>query len=43
MHERAFVLAPLLDIAPNAVIPGKGRADKWLKTVGGQRFSKIAV
>ena len=41
MHERAFVLAPLLDIAPDAVIPGKGRADKWLKTVGGQRFSKI--
>ena len=41
MHERAFVLAPLLDIAPDAVIPAKGRADKWLKTIGGQRFSKI--
>jgi 2-amino-4-hydroxy-6-hydroxymethyldihydropteridine diphosphokinase len=25
MHERAFVLVPLAEIAPDAVIPGKGR------------------
>ena len=25
-HERAFVLRPLLDVWPDAVIPGKGRA-----------------
>jgi 2-amino-4-hydroxy-6-hydroxymethyldihydropteridine diphosphokinase len=27
MHERAFVLVPLLEIAPDVVIPGLGRAD----------------
>jgi 2-amino-4-hydroxy-6-hydroxymethyldihydropteridine diphosphokinase len=26
MHERAFVLAPLTEIAPEVVIPGRGRA-----------------
>src|SRR5688572_25557939 len=26
MHERAFVMIPLAEIAPNAVIPGVGRA-----------------
>ncbi|MDD2914845.1 MAG: 2-amino-4-hydroxy-6-hydroxymethyldihydropteridine diphosphokinase [Gallionella sp.] len=26
MHLRAFVLQPLLEIAPNTVIPGKGKA-----------------
>jgi 2-amino-4-hydroxy-6-hydroxymethyldihydropteridine diphosphokinase len=30
MHERAFVLVPLLEIAPDTVIPGRGRADDWL-------------
>jgi 2-amino-4-hydroxy-6-hydroxymethyldihydropteridine diphosphokinase len=24
-HERAFVLKPLLDVWPDAVIPGKGK------------------
>ncbi len=41
MHERAFVLAPLCEIAPEIIIPGLGPAMKWLETVGGQRFSKI--
>ena len=27
-HERAFVLAPLLEVWPDAVIPGKGRANE---------------
>jgi 2-amino-4-hydroxy-6-hydroxymethyldihydropteridine diphosphokinase len=26
MHERAFVLVPLAEIAPDAMIPGRGRA-----------------
>lgn len=29
-HERAFVLAPLLDVWPNALIPGKGLAEEFL-------------
>ncbi len=27
-HERAFVLEPLLEVWPDAVIPGKGRVDE---------------
>lgn len=30
MHERAFVLLPLLELDPNIEIPGKGRADEML-------------
>jgi 2-amino-4-hydroxy-6-hydroxymethyldihydropteridine diphosphokinase len=30
MHERAFVLRPLIEIAPEATIPGRGRAADWL-------------
>lgn len=30
LHTRAFALVPLLDIAPDAVIPGIGRADAAL-------------
>lgn len=30
MCERGFVLLPLLEIAPNAVIPGRGPAAGWL-------------
>jgi 2-amino-4-hydroxy-6-hydroxymethyldihydropteridine diphosphokinase len=26
MHERAFVLVPLAEIAPEILIPGRGRA-----------------
>ena len=31
MHERAFVLVPLLEIAPQAEIPGRGPARGFLK------------
>ena len=32
-HERAFVLVPLLDVWPEATIPGKGPARAWLEKV----------
>jgi 2-amino-4-hydroxy-6-hydroxymethyldihydropteridine diphosphokinase len=32
-HERAFVLEPLLDVWPDAVIPGKGRVADLLQLV----------
>lgn len=31
MHQRAFVLAPLLEIAPACIIPGIGPAADWLE------------
>ncbi len=42
MHERAFVLAPLLEIAPGCVIPGKGPAADWLARCRGQVIEKLA-
>jgi 2-amino-4-hydroxy-6-hydroxymethyldihydropteridine diphosphokinase len=41
-HERAFVLAPLLDVWPGAVIPGRGRAEDCLARVHGQAIEKLA-
>lgn len=41
MHERAFVLAPLLEIAPDVQIPGRGPARQFLASVAGQSISKI--
>jgi 2-amino-4-hydroxy-6-hydroxymethyldihydropteridine diphosphokinase len=41
MHERAFVLAPLLEVAPDAVIPGRGRAADCLPDVAGQAIARI--
>ena len=40
MHERAFVLRPLLDIAPSARIPGLGAARFWLPRTRGQRIAR---
>jgi 2-amino-4-hydroxy-6-hydroxymethyldihydropteridine diphosphokinase len=34
MHERAFVLVPLLEIAPEVYIPGKGYAKDFLARLG---------
>ena len=42
MHERAFVLAPLLEVAPDAVIPGRGRADSYLPAVADQAIVRLA-
>jgi 2-amino-4-hydroxy-6-hydroxymethyldihydropteridine diphosphokinase len=36
MHARGFVLLPLLEIAPDTVIPGQGRAADWLAACADQ-------
>ena len=42
MHERAFVLAPLLEIDPDCRIPGKGEAKSWLARCGEQAILRLA-
>lgn len=41
MTERAFVLRPLLDIAPATIIPGRGRAADWLQHCAAQPVSPL--
>ena len=41
MHERAFVLAPLLEIAPDCVIPGSGPAADWLARCSDQVLKRL--
>jgi len=41
MHERAFVLAPLAEIAPDIAIPGKGSAGALLRACADQKAEKI--
>lgn len=38
LHQRAFVLKPLLDLAPEIGIPGQGSASDFLKAVSDQRI-----
>lgn len=40
-HERAFVLAPLLDIWPDAVIPGRGAAAALRERVREQAVERL--
>ena len=40
MHKRAFVLRPLLDLAPEIAIPGYGRARDLLAACAGQRVER---
>jgi 2-amino-4-hydroxy-6-hydroxymethyldihydropteridine diphosphokinase len=42
MHERAFVLKPLLEIAPEAIIPGRGTAHALLERCAAQAVQRIA-
>ena len=41
MHQRAFVLAPLLEIDPLAQIPRLGGAADWASACAGQRIEKL--
>ena len=41
LHERAFVLAPLVEIAPQLVIPGRGRVADLLLHCADQRIERI--
>ena len=40
MHERAFVLRPLVDVAPAQAIPGRGLARRFLRQVRSQRITR---
>jgi len=41
MHERAFVLRPLLDLDPRAEVPGRGAARALLGACAAQRIEPI--
>jgi 2-amino-4-hydroxy-6-hydroxymethyldihydropteridine diphosphokinase len=41
LHERAFVLAPLAEIAPGAIVPGRGRVEDLLARVDCNGVSRI--
>ena len=43
MHQRAFVLQPLLEIAPHCVIPGRGAASPWLEACSGQLVERLEM
>jgi 2-amino-4-hydroxy-6-hydroxymethyldihydropteridine diphosphokinase len=42
MHQRAFVLAPLAEIAPGLVIPGHGSVDALLASCADQRIHPLS-
>ena len=41
LHERAFVLRPLLDLLPAAELPGLGRLDQYLPAVADQAIDRL--
>jgi 2-amino-4-hydroxy-6-hydroxymethyldihydropteridine diphosphokinase len=41
MHQRAFVLAPLLEIAPDVAIPGQGPARAHAAAVADQAITRL--
>lgn len=42
LHERAFVLYPLAEIAPGLVVPGRGRVEELLRGCAGQTIERLA-
>jgi 2-amino-4-hydroxy-6-hydroxymethyldihydropteridine diphosphokinase len=40
-HERAFVLAPLLDVWPDAIIPGRGPAASFRASLRDQAIERL--
>ncbi len=42
MHERDFVLMPLIEIAPEAVIPGRGSARDCLQRIAHSDIQKLS-
>jgi len=42
LHERAFVLVPLAELAPDRVVPGRGRVADLLPAVAGQRLDTLS-
>jgi 2-amino-4-hydroxy-6-hydroxymethyldihydropteridine diphosphokinase len=41
LHDRAFALAPVVEIDPAAVIPGRGPARDWLARCTDQRIARL--
>ena len=41
LHERAFALAPVVELDPDCVIPGRGLAREWLARAAEQRIEKL--
>ena len=41
LHERAFALAPVVELDPTCVIPGRGPAREWLARAADQRIEKL--
>ncbi|HQR03389.1 MAG TPA: 2-amino-4-hydroxy-6-hydroxymethyldihydropteridine diphosphokinase [Rhodocyclaceae bacterium] len=42
MHERAFVLVPLAEIAPDLSIPGRGRIRDLIERIRGQAIERLS-
>lgn len=43
LHQRAFALIPLLELAPGIIIPGKGRGQKHLENLPHQGIAPVAA